>query len=134
MNNAASPKFLQMHTLTGYPATLLNRDDAGWAKRIPFGGHSRTRFSSQCLKRHWRTADSEHALSTLGELSIRSREIFEQKIVKPLVKEGKLPEERVRAVATAVRDVIYASGKVRDGDAEESNDANKKKDASHSKE
>ena len=29
--------FLQIHTLTAYPASLLNRDDAGLAKRIPFG-------------------------------------------------------------------------------------------------
>ena len=29
--------FLQIHTLTSYAAALLNRDDAGLAKRIPFG-------------------------------------------------------------------------------------------------
>jgi CRISPR system Cascade subunit CasC len=46
--------FLQIHTLTAYPASLLNRDDAGLAKRIPFGNAVRLRVSSQCLKRHWR--------------------------------------------------------------------------------
>ena len=46
--------FLQIHTLTAYPASLLNRDDAGLAKRIPFGNAIRLRVSSQCLKRHWR--------------------------------------------------------------------------------
>ena len=46
--------FLQIHTLTAYPASLLNRDDAGLAKRIPFGNAQRLRVSSQCLKRHWR--------------------------------------------------------------------------------
>jgi CRISPR system Cascade subunit CasC len=46
--------FLQIHTLTSYPAALLNRDDAGLAKRIPFGNAIRLRISSQCLKRHWR--------------------------------------------------------------------------------
>ena len=40
-------RFVQMHTLQGYPAVLLNRDDAGLAKRIPYGGASRTRISSQ---------------------------------------------------------------------------------------
>jgi len=45
--------FLQIHTLTSYHATLLNRDDAGLAKRIPFGDATRLRVSSQCLKRHW---------------------------------------------------------------------------------
>ena len=47
-------RFLQIHWLASYPAALLNRDDAGLAKRIPFGGHTRGRISSQCLKRRWR--------------------------------------------------------------------------------
>ena len=28
------PRFLQIHTLQSYPAVLLNRDDAGLAKRV----------------------------------------------------------------------------------------------------
>ena len=48
------PRFIQIHTLHTYPAALLNRDDAGLAKRLPLGGTVRTRISSQCLKRHWR--------------------------------------------------------------------------------
>ena len=32
-----APRFLQIHFLTSYPATLLNRDDSGLAKRLPFG-------------------------------------------------------------------------------------------------
>ena len=31
------PRFLQIHTLHSYPAALLNRDDAGLAKRLPYG-------------------------------------------------------------------------------------------------
>ena len=45
------PRFIQIHTLHNYPATLLNRDDAGLAKRLPYGNAVRTRISSQCLKR-----------------------------------------------------------------------------------
>ena len=37
-----SPRFVQIHFLTSYPAALLNRDDAGLAKRLPFGGVTRT--------------------------------------------------------------------------------------------
>ena len=33
-----TPRFLQIHTLHSYPAALLNRDDSGLAKRMPFGG------------------------------------------------------------------------------------------------
>ena len=33
-----TPRFLQIHTLTSYTAALLNRDDSGLAKRLPYGG------------------------------------------------------------------------------------------------
>jgi len=84
-----SPRFLQIHTLTAYPAALLNRDDAGFAKRITFGGVPRTRISSQCLKRHWRTYDGEWSLKQLeAPESIRSRLTFERFVLQPLLEEG----------------------------------------------
>lgn len=70
------PRFLQIHTLHNYPAALLNRDDAGLAKRLPYGDAMRTRISSQCLKRHWRMADDAFALKNLDvPMAVRSREI-----------------------------------------------------------
>lgn len=73
------PRFIQIHTLHNYPAALLNRDDAGLAKRLPYGDAIRTRISSQCLKRHWRVADDAFALSSLGvPMAIRSRELPRQ--------------------------------------------------------
>lgn len=73
------PRFIQIHTLHNYPAALLNRDDAGLAKRLPYGNAIRTRISSQCLKRHWRVADDVYALSTLGvPMATRSRELPRQ--------------------------------------------------------
>lgn len=87
-------RFLQVHSLTAFPPSLLNRDDAGLAKRISFGGVSRVRISSQCLKRHWRTAEDEFSLRNLGvEPSVRSRAIFEREIALPLEKEGFEREE-----------------------------------------
>ena len=59
------PRFLQIHTLSGYTAALLNRDDSGLAKRLPYGDAFRTRISSQCLKRHWRCAQDPHALQEI---------------------------------------------------------------------
>ena len=93
-------RFLQLHTLTSYPASLLNRDDAGMAKQIPFGGSPRTRISSQCLKRHWRTFRGEHDLHSVAgsmDLSVRSRITFREKVAKPLIAGG-LPAEAVDAV------------------------------------
>ena len=81
-----SARFLQIHTLTNYPASLLNRDDAGFAKRMPFGGAVRTRISSQCLKRHWRVYDGENSLKSIdAPESVRSRIAFERYVVEPLV-------------------------------------------------
>lgn len=69
------PRFLQIHTLHNYPAALLNRDDAGLAKRLPYGDAIRTRISSQCLKRHWRVAEDAFALKNLDvPMAVRSRE------------------------------------------------------------
>ncbi|NDW46344.1 type I-E CRISPR-associated protein Cas7/Cse4/CasC [Ruegeria sp. PrR005] len=76
------PRFLQIHFLAPYTAALLNRDDSGLAKRLPYGGALRTRVSSQCLKRHWRLADDPHALHTIdgADLAYRSREIIDRKV------------------------------------------------------
>ncbi len=88
-----APRFLQIHTLTPYAAVLLNRDDVGMAKRLPFGGAERTRISSQCLKRHWRRTVDDWSLENLGQetgdaLSVRSRQIFIEQIAEPLEQEG----------------------------------------------
>jgi len=78
----AEPRFLQIHFLAPYTAALLNRDDSGLAKRLSYGGTLRTRISSQCLKRHWRTADDPHALTTIdgAEAAYRSRETVARKV------------------------------------------------------
>jgi CRISPR system Cascade subunit CasC len=94
-------RFIQIHTLTSYPAALLNRDDVGFAKRAPFGGVVRTRISSQCLKRHWRTFEGAHALGELGSLSVRSRITFEREIVQKLIAEG-VDAALVRGVVEAM--------------------------------
>lgn len=101
MNN----RFIQIHTLTSYPGVLLNRDDAGFAKRLPFGGATRTRVSSQCLKRHWRKHEGEHSLVELGEpQSIRSRRTFELKVLQPLLNEGV-----ARPLATLITEELLAA-------------------------
>lgn len=102
-------KFVQVHTLTSYPASLLNRDDAGFAKRMPFGGAVRTRISSQCLKRHWRTYQGEHSLASVAAPeSVRSRIAFERFVVQPLVGEG-VPEDSARAAATKLVARVFGS-------------------------
>lgn len=76
------PRFLQIHFLAPYTAALLNRDDSGLAKRLPYGGTLRTRVSSQCLKRHWRLADDPHSLHRIAgaDEAYRSRETIDRKV------------------------------------------------------
>jgi len=121
-----SPKFIQISTLTAYPSSLLNRDDSGLAKRMPFGGAVRTRVSSQCLKRHWRRADDTHALTKAAEglsLAVRSREIFKRCIGDVLVARGHNPSA-VEAVLLAFMSSLFG-GKDKGGNEE--GEGNKKK-------
>lgn len=46
--------FLQIHMLQSMPPGNLNRDDTGQPKKCIFGGATRGRISSQCLKRNIR--------------------------------------------------------------------------------
>ena len=50
-------RFIQLHLLTSYPPSNLNRDDLGRPKTAIMGGVNRLRISSQSLKRAWRTSD-----------------------------------------------------------------------------
>ncbi|MDO8434693.1 MAG: type I-E CRISPR-associated protein Cas7/Cse4/CasC [Candidatus Binatus sp.] len=104
MNN---PRFIQIHFLTSYPASLINRDDVGFAKRIPFGGAVRTRISSQCLKRHWRRDQNEYSLSSLVDdnMSVRSRRTFDEHLYKPLLADG-VAEPLARAVTSELMTVV----------------------------
>lgn len=89
VDTMTQPRFLQIHSLHSYPAALLNRDDSGFAKRLPFGGTTRTRISSQCLKRHWRMAEDEWALKEIGvPMAKRSRHIVDRLVMQPLLNSG----------------------------------------------
>lgn len=101
-------RFLQIHSLHGYPAVLLNRDDSGLAKRINYGGRMRTRISSQCLKRHWRVTDSGHSLTGIdgATTATRSREIVTINVIGPL-RAGGYPDEVVEAVDKVFQKAVY---------------------------
>lgn len=67
-------RFLQLHVLTAFGPSNLNRDDLGMPKTAVFGNVPRLRVSSQSLKRAWRTSDVfQSALA--GHLGIRTKKI-----------------------------------------------------------
>lgn len=112
------PRFIQLHWLASYPGTLLNRDDAGVAKVLPFGGVVRTRISSQCLKRSWRRTEDAMNIGRIAgiESAERSREHVERQIVKGLGEETGRSAEIEAAVGTAFIEALYGvKGKDRRG-------------------
>ncbi|MCA8930764.1 MAG: type I-E CRISPR-associated protein Cas7/Cse4/CasC, partial [Alphaproteobacteria bacterium] len=101
------PRFLQIHTLSPYTAALLNRDDSGLAKRLPFGGVMRTRVSSQCLKRHWRMADDPLAIERIdGSAGAhRSRELVTKLVIDKL--RESVPEADLKLIDEAFQKAVY---------------------------
>ena len=102
-----APRFLQIHTLHSYPAALLNRDDSGLAKRMPFGDAVRTRISSQCLKRHWRVAEDEFSISNIAPDAFRSRNVVERTVMQPLRNAGETSGDVLEAVEKAFNIGVY---------------------------
>ena len=67
-------EFIQMHLLTHYPPSNLNRDDLGRPKTAKMGGVDRLRISSQSLKRAWRTSELfESAMN--GHIGTRTKRL-----------------------------------------------------------
>lgn len=101
------PRFIQIHSLHGYSAALLNRDDSGLAKRLPYGGAMRTRISSQCLKRHWRMAEGVFALQGIpgAAASVRSRELVTKRLRAPL--DGRVADNILDAVEGPFQAAVY---------------------------
>jgi CRISPR system Cascade subunit CasC len=67
---------IELHILQSFPVSCLNRDDVGSPKSAVFGGVTRARISSQCLKRAARTfARDEYPEAHFA--GVRSRRIVE---------------------------------------------------------
>lgn len=72
-------EFIQLHLLTAYPPSNLNRDDLGRPKTAIVGGTTRLRISSQSLKRAWRKSElfQEALANHIGiRTKIIGKEIF----------------------------------------------------------
>jgi len=93
-------RFIQLHLLTSYPPSNLNRDDLGRPKTAIMGGKARLRISSQSLKRAWRTSEIfENALNNhIGtRTKAKGLEVYEKLIEKGVSK--KLAFESAKAIA-----------------------------------
>jgi CRISPR system Cascade subunit CasC len=100
-------RFLQLHLLTFYPPSNLNRDDTGRPKTATVGGVPRLRISSQALKRAWRS--SAVFAERLHEYRGQRTQRFGEEIERHLRERGVAPE---RALAIA-RDIAQHFGKLK---------------------
>jgi CRISPR system Cascade subunit CasC len=105
--------FLQLHLLTAYPPSNLNRDDTGRPKTVIFGGEPRLRVSSQSLKRAWRTSPvfAERLGDRVGKRTQRLGEAVFDRLVK-----GGMPTDQATSTA---RDIAQVFGKLEDAKSED---------------
>ncbi|OOE47489.1 type I-E CRISPR-associated protein Cas7/Cse4/CasC [Salinivibrio kushneri] len=96
-------QFIQLHLLTSYAPSNLNRDDLGRPKTAKMGGFERLRVSSQSLKRHWRTSEVfETALA--GKIGIRTKR-FGRQLYSELIEQG-VTEKSAKAWAAEIAGVF----------------------------
>lgn len=79
--------FIQLHLLTAYAPSNLNRDDLGRPKTAKMGNTDRLRISSQSLKRAWRTSDCFYQ-SLSDHIGSRSRRFAQDWVYKPMIDNG----------------------------------------------
>lgn len=99
--------FLQLHLLTAYGPSNLNRDDTGRPKSVVFGGVPRLRVSSQSLKRAWRES-TVFRDGLDGHLARRTQRLGADLLAH--LRTGGMDDQRALEVA---RDIAGVFGKLR---------------------
>lgn len=92
-------RFVQLHVLTSYPPSNLNRDDTGRPKTALVGDALRLRVSSQSLKRAWRTSEVFEA--AVGQHLGTRTKLIGAEVFKTLAAAG-IGDKPARAWARAI--------------------------------
>lgn len=95
--------FLQLHLLTAYGPSNLNRDDTGRPKSAVFGGVPRLRVSSQSLKRAWRTSEV-FGTKLEGRLAARTQRLGKEVLERLLA--GGMEEGKALPIARSIAGVF----------------------------
>lgn len=125
------PTKVQISFLLNSAASLPNRDQNGRAKRIPYGGFTRQRISSQCYKAAMRSAsylvrttnDGDITSDNLDDfanrndlgMAVRSRMIFARRVL-PLLIDAGVSEDRAKDWVENTKSLF---GKAKNEDASE---------------
>ncbi|WP_417552798.1 type I-E CRISPR-associated protein Cas7/Cse4/CasC [Marinomonas fungiae] len=100
-------QFIQLHLLTSYAPSNLNRDDLGRPKTAKMGGFDRLRVSSQSLKRNWRCSEIFES-SLANNLGKRTKR-FGQQVFDVLTEKG-IEEKKAKKWAASIAGV-FGKGK-----------------------
>jgi CRISPR system Cascade subunit CasC len=95
-------KHIALHIVQPFPPSCLNRDDVGAPKNAIFGGVTRARISSQCLKRAIRELAREGEKSRDGRLFAGSRTRRAAEYLEAALVERNLPKKEAKETAQAV--------------------------------
>lgn len=109
MSTNKTPNFIEIHYLKEYPPTNLNRDDNNAPKTALYGGVSRGRISSQCLKRQWRISDYFKDAVGADNLGIRTRDL--PAVVGQRMLDAGFPEQIVEAIKPKITGIANKTGK-----------------------
>ncbi len=82
---------IEIHMIQNHSPSNLNRDDLGAPKTCIFGGVTRARISSQCLKRSIRRSP-EFAAALERDGGVRTRRLIEE-IARAAAGPGNAPEQ-----------------------------------------
>lgn len=103
-------RFLQLHLLTPFAPSNLNRDDLGRPKTAFMGGVERVRISSQCVKRSLRLSDEFKG--QVKDLGTRTRYLREHILIR--LTELGWDDERATSLTKALLDINKISDSDKD--------------------
>lgn len=113
---------IQIHMLQNYAPSNLNRDDTGSPKDAVFGGATRGRISSQCLKRSIRKSQVfEDAFKGEGLLGDRTKQL--PKMIQEELSALTDDKDTIAAIVARIPEIGRESKK-KNKDQEESNEPN----------
>ncbi|MFI9382098.1 type I-E CRISPR-associated protein Cas7/Cse4/CasC [Kutzneria sp. NPDC052558] len=96
---------IELHLLQSFPVSNLNRDDINQPKSATFGGYTRGRISSQCLKRSARLLFRDYGLAA-DQTGVRTKRLLTQ-VVDVLVDAGRDAGEATGVVQAALHSLGF---------------------------
>lgn len=106
--------FVQIHMLQSMPPGNLNRDDTGQPKKCLFGGVTRGRISSQCLKRNMRLSPLFE--QAFGGMVANRTKYLPRLVADELLENEAIPSEEIEGVKAGIAGLFKKEAKAEASD------------------